>query len=90
MAASSSVFYSKTGRFIKGILKLAGKVVFKTSVDFNENSKEDHNFDKIPAAPADLLHQGPVFFQGVKAPSDEACLLYTSYTFRIPRWATDS
>ena len=29
-------FYSKTGRFIKGILKLAGKVVFKTSVDFNE------------------------------------------------------
>lgn len=25
-------FYSKTGRFIKGILKLAGKVVFKTSV----------------------------------------------------------
>ena len=33
-------FYSKTGRFIKGILKLAGKVVFKTSVDFNDNSKE--------------------------------------------------
>ena len=37
-------FYSKTGRFIKGILKLAGKVVFKTSVDFNDNSKEDGSF----------------------------------------------
>lgn len=37
-------FYSKTGRFIKGVLKLAGKVVFKTSMDFNEDSKEDGSF----------------------------------------------
>ena len=37
-------FYSKTGRFIKGILKLAGKVVFKTSMDLNDNSKEDGSF----------------------------------------------
>ena len=37
-------FYSKTGRFIKGVLKLAGKVVFKTSMDFNEDSKEDGHF----------------------------------------------
>lgn len=37
-------FYSKTGRFIKGALKLAGKIVFKTSMDFNEDSKEDGSF----------------------------------------------
>ncbi len=37
-------FYSKTGRFIKGVLKLAGKVVFKTSMDCNEDSKEDGSF----------------------------------------------
>ena len=51
-------FYSKTGRFIKGVLKLAGKVVFKTSMDFNEDSKEDGSFSAtLDSRVKDIINQ---------------------------------
>lgn len=37
-------FYSKTGKFIKGALKIAGKIAFKTNFDVNGDAKEDGSF----------------------------------------------
>lgn len=39
------MFYSKGAETIKKVLKFAGKVVLKTSFDFNENGKDDVSFD---------------------------------------------
>lgn len=37
-------FYSKTGKVIKGVGKLVGKIVFKTSFDFTGDDKDDASF----------------------------------------------
>lgn len=37
-------FYSKTGKAIKGVAKILGKVVLKTNFDFNGDEKDDATF----------------------------------------------
>lgn len=37
-------FYSKTGKFLKGVASILGKVVLKTSFDFDHNGKDDASF----------------------------------------------
>lgn len=37
-------FYSKTGKILKGVAKVIGKVVLKTAIDFNGDGKEDAKF----------------------------------------------
>ena len=37
-------FYSKTGQFLKGVAKIIGKVVLKTSIDFDGDGKDDASF----------------------------------------------
>lgn len=37
-------FYSKTGKVLAGVAKIAGKVLLKTSFDFNGDNKEDASF----------------------------------------------
>lgn len=37
-------FYSKTGKIIRGALKIAGKIVFKTDFDVNGDAKNDGTF----------------------------------------------
>lgn len=37
-------FYSKTGKILKGVAKIIGKVVLKTSIDFNGDGEKDASF----------------------------------------------
>lgn len=37
-------FYSKTGKVVKGVAKVLGKVVLKTNIDFNGDEKDDATF----------------------------------------------
>ena len=37
--------YSKGAEFTKKLFKIAGKIVFKTTLDWNKDSKEDVSFD---------------------------------------------
>lgn len=37
-------FYSKTGKFLKGVANVIGKVVLKTAIDFNGDGKDDATF----------------------------------------------
>ena len=37
-------FYSKTGKVVKGVAKILGKVVLKTNIDFNGDEKDDATF----------------------------------------------
>lgn len=37
-------FYSKTGKILKGVANVIGKVVLKTSIDFNGDGKDDATF----------------------------------------------
>ena len=37
-------FYSNTGKVVKGVAKILGKVILKTNIDFNSDGKDDATF----------------------------------------------
>ena len=63
--ALNPFFYSKTAEVVKGIAKIAGKVVFKTSLDLNGDKKDDASFSASLDS-LSLFHSKDDIIKGVK------------------------